>query len=185
MTFCLPDLLTNRMADGPLDRETDRLVFKWIAQFIDCFFFLLRGSCIQTLKGHKDNVNCIHVDSTRIISVSYDQRVRVWDFNSWPQQQSLNKETIYCSKMHSFWVFLFQKIDYLILCYTSLYVLISVVYFKEIRPSRKESIVINKILYIFNSRNLSSYLVKIYEGDNHLFPHCKSVLAFLVRLVVW
>lgn len=120
MTFCLPDLLTNRMADGPLDRETDRLVFKWIAQFIDCFFFLLRGSCIQTLKGHKDNVNCIHVDSTRIISVSYDQRVRVWDFNSWPQQQSLNKETIYCSKMHSFWVFLFQKIDYLILCYTSL-----------------------------------------------------------------
>lgn len=41
-----------------------------------------QGSCIQTLKGHKDNVNCIHVDSTRIISVSYDQRVRVWDFNS-------------------------------------------------------------------------------------------------------
>ncbi|KAL9984512.1 hypothetical protein ACROYT_G006815 [Oculina patagonica] len=41
-----------------------------------------QGSCIQTLRGHKDNVNCIHVDSTRIISVSYDHRVRVWDFNS-------------------------------------------------------------------------------------------------------
>lgn len=41
-----------------------------------------RGSCIQTLRGHKENVNCIHVDSTRIISVSYDHRVRVWDFNS-------------------------------------------------------------------------------------------------------
>lgn len=41
-----------------------------------------QGSCIQTLRGHKDNVNCIHVDSTRIISVCYDQRVRVWDFSS-------------------------------------------------------------------------------------------------------
>lgn len=39
-------------------------------------------SCIQTLKGHRDNVNCIHVDSTRIISVSFDHRVRIWDFNS-------------------------------------------------------------------------------------------------------
>ena len=42
-----------------------------------------RASCIQTLKGHRDNVNCIHVDSTRIISVSFDHRVRIWDFNSW------------------------------------------------------------------------------------------------------
>lgn len=41
-----------------------------------------QGSCIQTLRGHKENVNCIHVDSTRIISVSYDHRVRLWDFNS-------------------------------------------------------------------------------------------------------
>lgn len=41
-----------------------------------------QASCIQTLKGHRDNVNCIHVDSTRIISVSFDHRVRIWDFNS-------------------------------------------------------------------------------------------------------
>lgn len=41
-----------------------------------------QASCIQTLRGHRDNVNSIHVDSTRIISVSFDHRVRVWNFNT-------------------------------------------------------------------------------------------------------
>lgn len=41
-----------------------------------------QASCIQTLRGHRDNVNSIHVDSTRIISVSFDHKVRIWDFNS-------------------------------------------------------------------------------------------------------
>ncbi|XP_068743956.1 F-box/WD repeat-containing protein 7-like [Montipora capricornis] len=41
-----------------------------------------QATCIQTLRGHRDNVNSIHVDSTRIISVSFDHRVRAWDFNT-------------------------------------------------------------------------------------------------------
>ncbi|EDO32198.1 predicted protein [Nematostella vectensis] len=41
-----------------------------------------RGTCIQTLRSHKDAVNCIHFDDTRIISASYDNRIRIWDFNT-------------------------------------------------------------------------------------------------------
>ncbi|KAK3707206.1 hypothetical protein QZH41_019558, partial [Actinostola sp. cb2023] len=39
------------------------------------------GSCIQTLRGIKDVVNCIHFDDTRIISASFDGKIRIWDFN--------------------------------------------------------------------------------------------------------
>lgn len=40
-----------------------------------------RGTCIQTLRGHMDVVNSIHFDELRIASASYDNEIKIWDFN--------------------------------------------------------------------------------------------------------
>ncbi|XP_020909797.1 probable E3 ubiquitin ligase complex SCF subunit sconB [Exaiptasia diaphana] len=40
-----------------------------------------RGNCIQTLRGINQVVNCIQADDTRIISASFDGKIRIWDFN--------------------------------------------------------------------------------------------------------
>lgn len=40
-----------------------------------------RSSSIQTYSGHTRTVNCVHCDARRIISASYDYKVKIWDFS--------------------------------------------------------------------------------------------------------
>ncbi|ELU18714.1 hypothetical protein CAPTEDRAFT_48304, partial [Capitella teleta] len=37
------------------------------------------SSSVQTYSGHSETINCVHCDRRRIISASYDFRVKIWD----------------------------------------------------------------------------------------------------------
>ncbi|XP_012941493.1 F-box protein MET30 [Aplysia californica] len=40
-----------------------------------------KEASVQTFQGHHNAVNCVYVDELRIASASYDNKIRVWDFN--------------------------------------------------------------------------------------------------------
>ncbi|XP_070188911.1 beta-TrCP-like [Littorina saxatilis] len=45
------------------------------------YWDIKKPDSIQTFEGHSQNVNCIHFDVLRIASASYDNKIRLWDFN--------------------------------------------------------------------------------------------------------
>ncbi|XP_033101993.1 F-box/WD repeat-containing protein pof1-like [Anneissia japonica] len=46
------------------------------------YWDILKGKCKHTLRGHSTQINCIVCDKTKIVSASYDNKLRVWDFNT-------------------------------------------------------------------------------------------------------
>ena len=45
---------------------------------------LCRKESLQTFSGHERGINCVYFDGTKIISASYDNKVKIWDFNVVP-----------------------------------------------------------------------------------------------------
>ena len=47
-----------------------------------CFFvFYFRDKSVQSYAAHQHPVNCIHCNETKIVSASWDNKVKIWDFN--------------------------------------------------------------------------------------------------------
>ncbi|XP_077982963.1 uncharacterized protein LOC144437811 [Glandiceps talaboti] len=46
------------------------------------YWDITKDKSLHTLKGHHSQVNAIHFDETKIVSASYDNKCKVWDFNT-------------------------------------------------------------------------------------------------------
>ena len=40
-----------------------------------------RDKSVQSYAAHQHPVNCIHCNETKIVSASWDNKVKIWDFN--------------------------------------------------------------------------------------------------------